>query len=106
MRCSVDDCGRDVWARTWCKTHYDRWRRTGELDYFPPIWLDAEPLIVAVERRGLPLKGRLDESDRRAYGRAKQSGRVTDLIADRLAVRLLSMTLDELYGYDYDGVAA
>lgn len=29
MNCSVDDCDTDVLARSYCRLHYDRWRRTG-----------------------------------------------------------------------------
>lgn len=28
--CSVEECGRKLHARTWCSTHYLRWRKTGE----------------------------------------------------------------------------
>jgi len=28
--CSVSGCGRPAWARTWCKTHYSRWRNHGD----------------------------------------------------------------------------
>ena len=106
MSCSVEDCDGKVSARTWCEKHYYRWYRHGDLDYFPPVWLDAGPLVTAVESRGITVFGKVSESDRRAWYRAKRSGRVSDRIADRLAVKLLRMTLDELYGYDWDEVAA
>ena len=106
MTCSVDGCDRQRSARGWCQKHYFRWYRHGDLDYFPPVWLDPKPLVDAVESRGISVKGRVSESDRRAWSRAKRSGRISDRIADRLAVKLLHMTLDELYGYDWDEVAA
>lgn len=28
--CSIGDCGRPAWARSWCGTHYRRWQRTGD----------------------------------------------------------------------------
>lgn len=27
--CSIPDCGRKALMRTWCATHYNRWRETG-----------------------------------------------------------------------------
>lgn len=28
-KCSIDGCSKPVLARTWCKTHYNRWYKTG-----------------------------------------------------------------------------
>lgn len=28
--CSIDDCGRPVFARGWCNRHYNRWRSHGD----------------------------------------------------------------------------
>jgi hypothetical protein len=28
--CSIDDCERTSYARTWCRLHYHRWRRQGD----------------------------------------------------------------------------
>lgn len=28
--CSVSDCGKPHFCRTWCRTHYGRWRRNGD----------------------------------------------------------------------------
>lgn len=30
--CSIFGCDRPMWARTWCGTHYKRWRLTGSTD--------------------------------------------------------------------------
>lgn len=27
--CSIDECGKPVWARGWCRPHYKRWERHG-----------------------------------------------------------------------------
>ena len=70
-----------------------------------PVTLDARPLIAAVEARGLPVTHLLEGNDRRAFYRAKQSGRISDRAADRIAVAALHMTLDELYGPAWDNVA-
>lgn len=28
--CSIEGCGRDLYARDWCEMHYARWRRKGD----------------------------------------------------------------------------
>lgn len=68
--------------------------------------LDAAPLLALLDARGgapwilrHPHGG---ESGRRAYQRIKADGVVSVRIADRLAIRLLGRTLDEVYGPDYD----
>lgn len=67
------------------------------------IMLDAAPLVEAIESRPGPVTVKLqNDTDRRAYYRAMDSGEVTDVIADRLAVRVLGLTLDELYGPNWD----
>ena len=70
------------------------------------VTLDSQPLTDAVLARGVPLTQILDDSERRLFYRARESGRITDVAADRLAVKALSMTLDELYGPTWDEVAA
>lgn len=30
--CSIDSCGQQVWARSLCSKHYQRWRRRGSVD--------------------------------------------------------------------------
>ena len=70
------------------------------------VSLDSGPLVDAVLARGVPLTQVLDDTERRLFYRARQSGRITDVAADRLAVKALGLTLDELYGYDWDEEAA
>ena len=72
-----------------------------------PIKLDAGPLVAAIEARPGPVTEKLQtDTDRRAYYRALKDGEVTDVMADRLAVRVLGLTLDEIYGPNWDEVAA
>lgn len=33
--CSIAGCARKMASRTWCNTHYERWRRTGSTDLAP-----------------------------------------------------------------------
>jgi hypothetical protein len=70
------------------------------------VMLDAGPLLDAIELRGVSTLKLFDDTDRRAYHRAKKSGRITDVMADRLAIRALRLTLEEVYGPSYDTVAA
>lgn len=37
MICGVKDCGRKVHCAGWCKAHYFRWKRTGDLREDTPI---------------------------------------------------------------------
>ena len=36
--CSVNDCHRNVIARTWCILHYNRWRRNGDPELARNRW--------------------------------------------------------------------
>ncbi|MHB9861971.1 endonuclease VII domain-containing protein [Streptomyces sp. YIM S03343] len=35
--CSVAMCNLPVYARTWCRSHYDRWKKTGDVQANVPI---------------------------------------------------------------------
>ena len=71
------------------------------------VMLDSGPLVAAIEATGQPVTHVLaDESDRRAFYRARETGTVTDAAADGLLVRGRGLTLEEVYGHDYDEVAA
>lgn len=37
LLCAVDGCGRQFYARGWCSTHYERWRRSGDVSAHQPI---------------------------------------------------------------------
>ena len=49
--CLIPDCGRRVLARGWCKVHYDRWWRHGDVDVTPQTPL-ATRLWAKIDRRG------------------------------------------------------
>jgi WhiB family transcriptional regulator, redox-sensing transcriptional regulator len=70
-----------------------------------PLKLSSAPLLAAIEQGGLLVEG-MNVADRRALRRAKANGWVTDLVADRIAVKVLRLTLDEVYGSGWDEVAA
>jgi hypothetical protein len=66
------------------------------------VLLDAGPLTSAIRRRGPVVEVLPEATDRRAFYRAERDGQVTDAMADRLAVRGLGLTLEELYGPNWD----
>lgn len=43
--CAVDGCHRDAKARGWCKTHWLRWRKTGD-----PLGIIGQPRIDVLTR--------------------------------------------------------
>ena len=99
--CARVDCNRRRYALQHCRKHYNYWRLHGTLIFDEPSdIIDARPLIHAVEDR---LAGRAlnwlipDLADQRAFYRSRQSGRITEVVADRIAVRALRMTIDEVY---------
>jgi hypothetical protein len=36
-KCSVNDCERDAKERGWCHGHYQRWKRTGDVNETRPL---------------------------------------------------------------------
>jgi hypothetical protein len=101
VTCTVDGCDRVHMGRGLCNSHYSRWLRGGDLQLVRTIvMVDAEPLLDAITRR---LGERAvtwlipDDSDRRAYYRAKASGHISEAVADRLCVKVLGRTIDEVY---------
>lgn len=108
-RCAVAGCDRPRHARGWCGRHYSRWRYHGDPTGGGPevrvlARLDPAPLADAIARSGRSVT-LLSDSDRRAWHEAVAAGRVSDLVADRVAVRVLGRTLDEIYGPDWDQAA-
>lgn len=53
MMCGIEGCTKPVLARGWCKTHYQRWSRTGDPgttaernDHLRPVIINGEELYV------------------------------------------------------------
>jgi hypothetical protein len=112
VSCSVEGCDREAQqGRGWCRKHYFRWRNHGDptvvIRPVSQVRLPAAPLIALVEAADGPVWSVLDGHGplRRAFYRARQTGYVGDVQADRIAVRL-GLTLDEVYGPAWDEVAA
>ncbi len=38
--CDVVGCGREWYCRTWCRAHYSRWYRTGDVSAATPIGVE------------------------------------------------------------------
>lgn len=54
LTCAIEGCGKRVMARGWCKTHYDRWNRTGSTE----LEKDRRPPLCATEGCGRPNESR------------------------------------------------
>lgn len=70
-----------------------------------PVYLDAGPLIEVLERRRFPTT-HMTDTDRAAVLRARKSGFLRDDVADRLCVRYFGLTLEEVWGSDWDAQVA
>jgi hypothetical protein len=108
MTCTVLDCDGRPRKRGMCVKHYTRWRRHGD----PTVGshhlrLDAAPLLEALEARRRPLAELLpDLTDQTAVYRARRAGDIDEFVADRIAVRGLGLTVDEVYGFQLQEAGA
>lgn len=72
--CSVATCGRPSLARTWCATHYERWRSTGDVQPDVPLPGDVPVVDLPGERwLGIPGADGYEVSD---LGRVRSVDRV------------------------------
>lgn len=71
----------------------------------PMVMLDAAPLAEVFDRRGI-VPHKMHDTDARALYKARARGTIREDTADRLLIRYCRLTLDEVYGYDYDSRAA
>ena len=86
-------------------------RRTADAILSLPVssghrWLDPAPLAAALKATGRPLAQILDVGDRRCFYRALDERRITESMADRIAVRALGMPLELIYPDLFDEVAS
>jgi hypothetical protein len=108
VTCTVLDCDGRPRQRGMCVKHYTRWRRHGD----PTVGshhlrLDAAPLLEALEARRRPLAELLPSAtDRTAVQRARREGTIDEFVADRIAVRGLGWTVDEVYGFRLEEATA
>ena len=96
--CSAEDCGRLARSRGWCGTHYERWRRNGDLELRNslPLW---DRLWAKVDASGdcwewTAAKNHL------GYGQIGESGTRRLLMAHRAVWELLVGPIPR--GYDID----
>lgn len=110
--CTIDGCPRPVAikAQQLCRACYQRLRRGG--DPARPVvrpcrlaWLDPAPILARLDGRDISFSS-LPADTRKALQRAATEGRISDVWADRIGVRVLGLTLEEIYGWDWDGEAA
>ena len=69
-------------------------------------WLDPGPLAAAFSDTLRPLTALLDVNDRRVFYRAVREGRISEEVADRLAIRALGAPLELIYPDMFDEVAS
>ena len=86
--CSVETCDRPAESRGWCNSHYERWRRTGDVQADRPMHARRfgltpyERVMDWVEWDGecLVFTGSLNN---RGYGRVSNGGRGRTILAHR-----------------------
>ena len=69
-------------------------------------WLDPGPLADAFSDTLRPLTALLDVNDRRVFYQAVREGRISEEVADRLAIRALGAPLELIYPDLFDEVAS
>ncbi|MGC5012510.1 HNH endonuclease [Streptosporangium sp. DT93] len=69
MTCSIDDCDRPFYGRTWCRLHWDRWRRHGD-----PLFVASRPPKRPCKVDGCENSSRIQELCRKHYQRLRKTG--------------------------------
>jgi hypothetical protein len=103
-RCDVSGCTKPSRnGHGWCSMHYFRWRKHGDptLGGRAPR-IPAGPLIEALDARCRPMGELLDDTACTAVMRARKVGTFDLYVADRIAIRGLGLTVDEVYGFTID----
>lgn len=109
--CRIEGCNRTCHGRGLCRMHYDRMRRHGHTEPQRPVRrvrtgfvrLPLAPLAakLADHEAGLGPLRRNGRTDERAWLRARRRGWINDHHAEDIC-GLLGLTLDEVYGPDWD----
>jgi hypothetical protein len=75
VTCSIDDCTRPVFARSWCSRHWGRWRRNGDPNTVTKIY-GKTPVERAMHyvQKGAECWEWVGSRDRMGYGRISVSG--------------------------------
>ena len=102
--CSIEGCENKHRTRGWCHMHHQRWRVHGDPECVQ-LMMPSGPLLTLLDVQPGPLT-RLGGRDRKVVYRARKTGRMSERVADRIAVEHLGLTLVEIYGWDYDEGAA
>lgn len=92
--CSIEDCGKKIFARGWCTTHYSRWRKHGNTDGGGRRYTD--PGTAFRERTTQADNGCLEwtgSKNVQGYGTMKTGGRV--MLAHRVAWELANGPIPE-----------
>lgn len=71
----------------------------------PDLRLDPAPLLRHLQVARRAGRVRLNPADRKAIERAGRDGWITEPVADRIAVRALGLTIDEIYGLDIEAAS-
>jgi hypothetical protein len=107
VTCTVDGCPTPPRTAGLCSKHYFRKRRHGDPNVGAHLRLDAAPLLAALAARRCPLPELLpDPTDQTAVHRARRVGDIDEFVADRLSIRALGLTVDEVYGFQLEEAGA
>jgi hypothetical protein len=60
--------------------------------------LDSGPLTRFIRDSGKPIYGTFNDTEAKAFFRAEREGVITEAMADKLAIKALGLTIEEIYG--------
>lgn len=89
--CSIDGCDKIAHTRTWCRTHYSRWQRHGDLDYRRPGPISLEARLARLTNQTDSCWLWLGRPNNRGYGMIMLGGRGPErknVLAHRLSYEI------------------